>query len=73
VANAQFYLTKQVEEVANKLQLVFEQRTGQGFFQSGYRYFPMNGSFFKAYLLGVVFFILMLAFLMWNLKEAFNG
>ena len=45
---------------------------GQGLFRSGYGYFPVNGSFFKAYLLATVFFLIMLVWVIWSMKDAFD-
>jgi creatinine amidohydrolase/Fe(II)-dependent formamide hydrolase-like protein len=63
---------QEIEELAIKMQPVFEQRQGKSFFHSGYRYFPFNGSFFKAYFLAMIFFVLMLVWVMWSLKGIFD-
>ncbi len=71
--NAQTEMLRDVDSLAYKLQPVLEQGQGQSFFQSGYRYFPLNGSFFKAYLFALIFFVLMLIWVMWSLKDVFNA
>ncbi len=63
----------ELELLVPKIQIVLEQQKGQSLFQSGYRYFPLNGSFFKSYFLATLFFLMMLILVMMNLKEAFNA
>lgn len=66
-------MNREVEELALKLKPVFEQGKGDSFFNSGYRYFPLNGSFFKAYFLASVFFLIMLVWVMWSVKDVFDA
>ena len=66
-------LNREVEDLAMKLQIVLEKNQGKSFFRSGYRYYPFNGSFFKAYVLSIIFFILMLIWILWSLRDVFNA
>jgi creatinine amidohydrolase/Fe(II)-dependent formamide hydrolase-like protein len=65
-------LNREAEEVALQMQPVFEKYQGKSFFNSGYRYFPLNGSFFKAYLLAAIFFVVMIVWVMWSMKDLFD-
>ena len=62
----------EVQTLAEKMKPWLEQNKGQGIFTSGYRYFPLNGSYFKAYFLAVIFFVMMLVWVIWGIKDAFD-
>ena len=66
-------MVREVDLTVQKMIPWLEQGKGQGVFRSGYRYFPMNGSFFKAYILAVIFFFVMLLWVIWGVKDAFEG
>ena len=70
---AEVDFNREIEVVTEKMVPWLEQNKGQSFFQSGYRYFPINGSFFKAYLLASLFFVVMLIWVIWGVKDAFEG
>jgi creatinine amidohydrolase/Fe(II)-dependent formamide hydrolase-like protein len=55
------------------MRVVLESGRGISAFRSSYRFYPLNGSFFKAYLLATFFFILMLLWVIWSLKANFEG
>lgn len=61
-----------IEGLAIKVQPVLEKGQGQSYFRSSYRYFPLNGSFFKAYLLAALFFMLMLVWVLWSMRDIFD-
>ncbi len=63
---------EKLEKIAAQLQTVFETGQGASLFNSGYRFFFFNGSFFKAYLFGAVFFMLMAFWTLWSLKDVFE-
>ncbi len=65
-------LNRNIDSVTEKMIPWLTQSKGQSFFNSGYRYFPINGSFFKAYLLASLFFIVMLIWVIWGVKDAFE-
>jgi len=69
--NAQALL-READELAIRMQPVLEGGQGKSFFRSGYRYFPLNGSFFVAYLLAAIFFIVMLFWVMWSARSFFD-
>jgi creatinine amidohydrolase/Fe(II)-dependent formamide hydrolase-like protein len=66
-------LSTEVSELAERFMPVLEKGKGMSFFKSGYRYFPLNGSFFKAYLLASIFFVMMFLWVMWSLKDVFDA
>ncbi|MBC7395877.1 MAG: creatininase family protein [Bdellovibrionales bacterium] len=72
VASASVEMSRDIESIALKMVPWLEQGKGQGIFKSAYRYFPMNGSFFKAYLLAILFFFVMLLWVIWGVKDAFE-
>ena len=63
----------ELRDIAEKMMPWLEKGKGQGLFRSGYGYFPMNGSFFKAYLLATIFFVIMLVWVLWSMKDAFDA
>jgi creatinine amidohydrolase/Fe(II)-dependent formamide hydrolase-like protein len=65
--------TRDLNEVAEKMIPWLEKGKGQGLFRSGYGYFPWNGSFFKAYLLATIFFVMMLVWALWSMRDAFDA
>lgn len=69
---AQEAFHSEVNVIAEKLFPWLERGKGRSQFSSGYRFFPMNGSFFKAYLLAVIFFTLMLVWVLWTLRDIFE-
>ncbi len=70
--NAMASFDNQVRTISDRMVPWLEQNKGQGIFKSGYHYFPMNGSFFKAYLLAMIFFVMMLIWVIWGVKDAFE-
>ena len=66
-------LNQEISELSIKLQVVLEKNQGKSFFKSGYRYYLLNGSFFQAYLLAMLFFVMMLVWIMWSLRDVFNA
>ena len=65
-------LLVEVSTIAQKMLPWLERGQGKKQFQSAYRYFPFNGSFFKAYVLATIFFIMMLLWALWSLKDVFE-
>lgn len=59
----------ELAEVYRSVLLSERKRT---IFRSPYRYFPTNGSFFRVYLLATLFFVLMLIWTLWSMKNAFE-
>lgn len=49
-----------------------ERSEGKKQFLSPYGRFPMNGSFFKAYLLASLFFVLMTVWALWSMRDVFE-
>lgn len=58
--------------LVESIRVVLETGQGAGAFRSSYRWFPLNGSFFKAYFLATMFFMLMLLWVIWSLKGNFE-
>lgn len=58
--------------LVEKLKPVLEKGKGQGAFRSAYRFFPFNGSFFKAYLLALVFFMSVLMWVIMGVRNVFE-
>jgi creatinine amidohydrolase len=63
----------ELRDIAEKMIPWLEKNKGQALFRSGYGYFPVNGSFFKAYLLATIFFVMMLAWALWSMRDAFDA
>lgn len=63
---------EKIEKAAVMLKAVFETGQGGSLFNSGYRFYFFNGSFFAAYLLAAMFFIMMLVWTLWSLKDVFE-
>ena len=70
---AEKWLKETAQDLALKLQPVLEKQQGMSYFRSAYRYFPLNGSFFKAYFMASLFFILMLLWVVWSMKDVFDA
>jgi creatinine amidohydrolase/Fe(II)-dependent formamide hydrolase-like protein len=49
-----------------------EKGQGSGQFLSAYRFFPFNGSFFKAYILSIILFVLMMIWAVWSMRDVFE-
>lgn len=49
-----------------------EKGQGGSQFLSMYRHFPFNGSFFKAYILSIILFILMMVWAVWSMRDVFE-
>jgi hypothetical protein len=62
----------ELNEIAEKMIPWLEKGKGQNLFKSGYGYFPFNGSFFKAYFLATLFFVIMAIWALWNMRDLFN-
>lgn len=69
--HARVDLIQEVSLLVEKLIPWLERGKGGRQFLTAYRYFPFNGSFFKAYILGLIFLFLMLAWFLWSLKDVF--
>ena len=65
--------TRELNDVAEKMIPWLEKGKGHGLFRSGYAYFPWNGSFFKAYMLATIFFVMMLVWALWSMRDAFDA
>ena len=63
---------RELPDLAEKMIPWLEKGKGQSLFRSGYGYFPLNGSFFKAYILATLFFVLMLLWALFSMKDLFN-
>lgn len=63
---------RQAQEIATAYRSVLESGKSSRVFQSGYRWFLFNGSFFKAYILAALFFVLMVVWSLWSLKDVFE-
>ena len=75
-ANEEFAIIKiqnEIDTYVMQLRPILEQNRGQSFFQSGYRYFPFNGSFFKAYFFATLFFVLMLVWFLWSVRGIYES
>lgn len=71
-ANAQAEMERMDRELLiliEKMLPVFEKGKGKTAFHSGYRWFPLNGSFFKAYILAALFFVSLFAWVMWGFRS----
>jgi len=66
-------LDREFDILVEKMKPVLEQGKGRSAFFSGYRYFPFNGSFFKAYLMATLFFLIMFTWLMWGMRNVFES
>jgi creatinine amidohydrolase len=69
--HARVDLTQEVSLLVEKLIPWLERGKGGRQFLSAYRFFPFNGSFFKAYLLALMFAFMMLAWIFWSVKDVF--
>ncbi len=72
VQNFKIEFDSWIESLATKVQPVLEKGQGESYFRSGYRLFPLNGSFFKAYILASAFFVLMLVWTIWSMRDVFD-
>jgi creatinine amidohydrolase len=68
--HAKAKIESDLDRIIEKLKPVLLQGKGKRSFHSGYRWYPMNGSFFKAYILATVFFISMLFWFLMGVKNA---
>lgn len=68
----QKFMHQKIESWVAPLKTVLETGKGLGQFRSPYRWFPINGSFFKAYLLATVFFLVMMLWVLLSLKGSFE-
>lgn len=74
-ASPEYYvqdLDRKNASLAESLKVVLESGKGMGAFRSSYRFFPLNGSFFKAYFMATLFFLMMLVWVIWSLKGNFD-
>jgi creatinine amidohydrolase len=69
--HAQIDLIQEVSLLVEKLIPWLERGKGARQFLTAYRYFPFNGSFFKAYVLALIFSFMMLAWILWSVKDVF--
>ena len=60
------------ESLAIRLIPWLERSEGKKQFLSAYGRFPVNGSFFKAYLLAAIFFVVMTFWVLWSMKDVFE-
>jgi creatinine amidohydrolase len=58
--------------LAEKMIPWLERGEGQKQFLSPYRRYPVNGSFFKVYLLSGFFFLVMLLWILWGVRDVFE-
>jgi len=66
-------MDREFDLLIEKIKPVLEQGKGKSAFFSGYRHFPLNGSFFKAYLLATIFFVSVFLWLVWGMKNVFES
>jgi creatinine amidohydrolase len=74
-ASASESLRLQAEDssaLATRLLPWLERSEGKKQFLSAYGRFPVNGSFFKAYLLAAIFFVIMTFWVLWSMKDVFE-
>jgi creatinine amidohydrolase/Fe(II)-dependent formamide hydrolase-like protein len=65
-------LETDLDRLIDRIKPVLEKGKGRGSFVSGYRWYPFNGSFFKAYLLAAFFFVIMFFWFLAGLKDVFE-
>ena len=65
-------LATEVNLLVERLIPWLEKGQGGRQFLSAYRYFPFNGSFFKAYILAVIFFVMMMIYAVWSMRDVFE-
>jgi creatinine amidohydrolase len=65
-------MTGDAETLATRLLPWLERSEGKKQFLSAYGRFPVNGSFFKAYLLAAIFFVIMTFWVLWSMKDVFE-
>jgi hypothetical protein len=65
-------MTGDAEILATRLLPWLERSEGKKQFLSAYGRFPVNGSFFKAYLLAAIFFVVMTFWVLWSMKDVFE-
>jgi len=69
---AKIDLATEVNLLVERLIPWLEKGQGGRQFLSAYRYFPFNGSFFKAYVLAVILFVMMMIWVLWSVKDVFE-
>jgi creatinine amidohydrolase/Fe(II)-dependent formamide hydrolase-like protein len=65
-------IDRELDLLVEKMKPVLEKGKGKSAFFSSYRYIPFNGSFFKAYLLALMFFMTIFMWMMWGVKNVFE-
>ncbi len=64
--------TSEIPGLATRLMPWLERSEGKRQFLSPYGKFPLNGSFFKAYLLASIFFVIMTFWALWSMRDVFD-
>ncbi len=72
VSDVKSLLSGDAESLATRLLPWLERSEGKRQFLSAYGRFPVNGSFFKAYLLAAIFFVVMTFWVLWSMKDVFE-
>jgi creatinine amidohydrolase len=62
-------MDRELSLLIEKMLPVLEKGKGKAAFFSQYRWYPLNGSFFIAYLLAVVFFLSVFIWIMWGFRS----
>ncbi len=67
---------REFEEIwSGKIDLILQflkEGKGLSYFRTPYRYFPLNWTFFPAYIMAATFSVLMIFWVIWGLKGVFN-
>ncbi len=71
-ADGKRYGSADAESLSTRLLPWLERSEGKKQFLSAYGRFPVNGSFFKAYLLAAIFFVVMTFWVLWSMKDVFE-
>jgi creatinine amidohydrolase/Fe(II)-dependent formamide hydrolase-like protein len=71
-ARSKAKLETDLDRLIDRIKPVLEKSKGQGSFFSGYRWYPINGSFFKGYLLAAFFFMIMFMWFLSGLQDVFE-
>jgi creatinine amidohydrolase/Fe(II)-dependent formamide hydrolase-like protein len=71
-ARSKAKLETDLDRLMDRIKPVLEKSKGQGVFFSGYRWYPINGSFFKGYLLAAIFFVIMFVWFLTGLQDVFE-
>ncbi len=72
IEKGKYEISQTAGTLAEKMIPWLEKGQGKGQFLSWYRFFPFNGSFFKAYLLAGILFLILLAWMLGSMKDAFD-